>query len=387
MRDRISSIKIEYVYILLLFFIWKAITLLASSFAVDLLPLGYTDRFLGGGFLNYSVAPEFFGLANFDGEHYLSIAIFGYKGLEQAFFPLYPMLISLLSKPFSSDLLSLIVNSIVAGIIISNLAFLFSLIYLYKLLVVDFSKKIAFLTICLVIIFPTSFYFGAVYNESLFLLLTVLAFISARKGNWFVASLFGMLASTTRIFGIFLLPAFLLEAYIGKKYKGLFWVCLIPLGLGLYMYYQYLTVGDPLAFYNLQDLVGEQRQSSLVSLPQVYFRYIKMLATFVNYNPINQTILFELVVGILFLVLPIYGYFKKIRGSYLLYAFMVFIITTVQGSFSSLPRYCIVFFPSFIALAILVDQFPKLVKMVLACSLILLLMFETAFFMRGYWVA
>ncbi len=387
MRARVLNLKSEYIYISGLFLSWKLITLLASIMAIKFIPLGYTDRFLGGGFLNYSIAPNFFGLANFDGEHYLSIAIFGYKGLEQAFFPLYPLLISFLSKPFSYDLLSSIINSIMVGVIISNIAFFFSLIVLYKLLIIDFSKRTVLLTITLITFFPTSFYFGAVYNESLFLLLTVLAFFNARKGNWFLASFFGMLASTTRIFGIFLLPAFLLEAYLQKKYQQLFWVMLIPLGLGFYMYYQYLTVSDPLAFYHLQDLVGEQRQSSLVLLPQVYFRYLKMLGTFNDYNPINQTILFELTVGIFFFILPIYGYFRKIRISYLLYAFMVFIITTVQGSFSSLPRYCLVFFPSFIAFALWLDQFPKLVKIVFIMSMIVLMMFETALFLRGYWIA
>lgn len=387
MKDKTLRIKSEYLYIGLLFILWKIVVLITGNYASEFIPLGYTDRFLGGGALNYSIAPDFFGWANFDGEHYLSIAIFGYKGLEQAFFPLYPLLISVLSKPFSSDLPALIVNSITAGIIISNIAFLFSLVVLYKLIRIDFSKRIAFFTLSLLAFFPTSFYFGAVYNESLFLLLTTLAFFNARKSNWFLASFFGMLASSTRIFGVFLLPVFLLEAILQKRYQGLFWIILIPIGLGVYMYYQYISVGDPLAFYHLQDLVGEQRQSNFVLLPQVYYRYLKMLGTFGTYNPINQTIIFELFTGIIFLILPIYGYFKKIRISYLFYAFIIFIITTVQGSFSSLPRYCLVFFPSFIALALYLDQLPKLVKMVIMMSSILFLMIETTLFLRGYWIA
>lgn len=373
--------------ICLIFFSWRLILILTSLLAIKFVPLGYTDRFLGGGSINYHLAPELFAWANFDGEHYLSIAIFGYKYLEQAFFPVYPKLISFFSQPNPYDLLSSLINSTIAGLVISNGSFLLALIFLWELIKIDYSKKVAYLTIFLIVIFPTSFYFGAVYNESLFLLLTVIAFIQARKGNWFLASIFGMISSATRIFGIFLFPAFILEAYLQKRYRGIFWIFLIPLGLGLYMYYQYATFGDPLAFYHLQDLVGEQRQSRLVVLPQVYYRYAKMLSNVDLNQPIYQTILLELIAGIAFFILPIYGFFKKIRLSYLFYALIGFLVTTVQGSFSSVPRYVLIFFPSFIALALWFDRLPRLLKRVFLFISIFLLTVETAFFVRGYWVA
>ncbi len=370
-----------------LFLVWKLILIIALLISINI-PLGYTDRFLGGGPNNYKLAPGFFSWANFDGEHYLSIAIFGYKSLQQAFFPLYPLLISFFGKPFSADLMSSIVNYILVGILISNISFYFALLALWKLLMIDFSKKLALLTIFLIIIFPTSFYFSAVYNESLFLLLTVLAFVFARKGNWFLASFFGMLASSTRVFGILLLPTFIIEAFLQKKKSlGLLWLFLIPLGLGAYMYYQYLAFGDPFAFYNLQELVGEQRQSGLVILPQTYYRYLKMLLTVDIQNPIYQTIILEFICGILFLLLPIYGYFKKIRLSYLFYALAGFLIASIQGSFSSVPRYVIVFFPAFMAMAIFILTIPKFLKVAIIIISAILLIIETALFLRGYWVA
>ncbi len=373
--------------ICLIFFSWRIFLILVSLLAIKFVPLGYSDRFLGGGSINYHLAPELFAWANFDGEHYLSIAIFGYKDLEQVFFPIYPMFISFFAKLLSQDPLSLLINSTLIGLIISNASLLIALLFLYDLLKLDFSKKIAFFTIILILIFPTSFYFGALYNEALFLLLTVLAFLKARKGNWFLASIFGMIASATRIFGVILFPVFIIEAFIQKKYQGIFWLFLIPLGLGLYMYFQYVTVGDPFAFYHLQDLVGEQRQSQLVVLPQVYYRYAKMLSTINLNQPIYQTILLELIAGIVFFILPIYGFFKKIRLSYLFYALIGFLITTVQGSFSSVPRYVLVFFPSFIALSLWFDKLPKVFKGIFLLSLTSLLIVETALFLRGYWVA
>ena len=376
------------VQICLIFFSWKVLLILISLLAIQFIPLGYTDRFLGGGSENFKLAPELFSWANFDGEHYLSIAIFGYKGLEQAFFPVFSMLISFFAKPFSEGLLSSLINSTIVGLIISNASFLIALLLLYDLIRIDFSKKIAFLVITLIVFFPTSFYLGALYNESLFLLLAVLSFYSARKKKWFLASVFGMIASATRIFGVLLLPALLIEVYLQKeKISRSFWLVLIPLGLGAYMMYQYLTIGDGLAFYHIQPLVGEQRQSNLVVLPQVYFRYLKMMFTVDLHSPIYQTILLEFIVGIVFFILPVYGYFKKIRLSYLFYAFIGFLITTVQGSFSSVPRYVLVFFPSFIALALWLNQYPKLFKIILFIIFFIGLILESTLFFRVYWVA
>ncbi|MBI2599836.1 glycosyltransferase family 39 protein [Candidatus Daviesbacteria bacterium] len=374
--------------ILLIFLTWRLILILVLFFAVNIVPLGSADRFLGGGSVNYSISPELFAWANFDGEHYLSIAIFGYKQLEQAFFPLYPLLISFFSNPDPSDLLTSLINSTIAGLFISNISFALALIFLWELIKIDFSKKIAYWVIILLLIFPTSFYFGAVYNESLFLLLSVLSFYSARKGNWLAAGLFGAVASSTRVFGAFLLPALLIEAWQQKTpFFRLSWVFLIPFGLVIYMGYLKATNGDPFAFYNLQTLVGEQHQRGIVFLPQVYFRYIKMLATTSMQNPIFQTLILEFAVGLLFFILPIYGYFKKIRLSYVLYALIGFLVPAIQGSFSSSPRYVIILFPAFLAAALWVNGLSKIAKVIILVSSFSALIVEATLFLRGYWVA
>lgn len=372
----------------MMFLTWRFALIVISFLATSFLPLGYQDRFLGGGSINYRASPQFFSWANFDGEHYLSIAIFGYKHLEQAFFPVYPMIISFFSRPNPSDLQTLLVNSTIVGLIVSNVSFVLALIFLFELIMLDFSKKIAYLTILLIIVFPTSFYFGALYNESLFLLLSVLSFYSARKGKWFAAGMFGMVSSATRVFGILLLPALLIEAWQQRvNFSKMFWIFLIPLGLGVYMWYLNLTIGDPIAFYNFQKLVGEQHQAGIITLPQVYFRYLKMFATVSPKNPIFQTIGLEFFVGLTFFILPIYGYLKKIRFSYLTFAMLGFLAPTIQGSFSSLPRYVIVFFPSFLSAALWIDTLPKLLKVILLSSSFFILVAETALYLRGYWVA
>ncbi len=390
MKNRYINFRSDAFKILFLFILWKFILCITLLYGIKYITLGNIDRFLGGGPANFSIAPQLFSWANFDGEHYLAIAMNGYKPLEQAFFPLYPLLISILAKPFifHSNIFLNIINSTIVGLLVSNISFFLSLLVLYKLIIIDFSRKIALLTIIMLLIFPTSFYFGALYSESLFLLLTLLAFLSARKKNWILAGIFGGLASATRIFGILLFFSFLIEAYQQKeKFKKWFWILLIPSGLIFYMLYQFITVGDPLAFYNLQVIVGQQHQTGIILLPQVYFRYTKMLLTTNMHNSLYQTILLEFLSGILFFLLPIIGFFKKVRFSYLVFALFGFMIPTIQGSFSSTPRYVLVLFPSFLVSAILFTRLNLIIKFIVIISFGLCLAIESLLFFRGYWVA
>ena len=238
------------------------------------------------------------------------------------------------------------------------------------------------------LLFPASFYFNAIYSESLFLMLVTLSFYFFRKEKYFWASFFGFFASLTRVFGVLLFLSFVIEILINKTpIKKVYWIILIPLGLFLYMAYLYISIGDPFAFYNLQLVVGEQHQRGIVLFPQVLYRYIKIVFSLELLSPLLTTVLFELAVGIVFLLLPIIGYFKKVRLSYLVFAMVGYMLPTIQGSFSSLPRYVLVLFPSFMVLALVLRNLPIWAKISLGLLSTTVLLIETAFFVRGYWVA
>lgn len=378
----ISVKKIDTRLIISLFAAWRLLLFGVLFLAVRFLPL--QRNFLGGGMSNYLTHPYLFAWANFDGEHYLSIATYGYKTLQQAFFPVYPALIRILVTPLSLNFATLTS----AGFLISNLALIGSLILLWKIILLDFPRKIALFTILLLLVFPTSFYLGSVYNESLYLFLSLATFYTARKGKWFLGGILGAIASATRVFGILLLPALLIEAWQSKvPLKKSFWMFLIPLGFMAYMYYQWRYFADPLAFYHLQPLVGEQHQQGVVLLPQVFYRYLKILLNINLTNMATLGILLEVVTGILFTALPIYGYFKKMRLSYIFYAFVGFLLPTIQGSFSSVPRYVLALFPSFIALSLLISKYPTFKKIIIIGFFLVWMLIEASLFVRGYWVA
>ena len=144
--------------------------------------------------------------ANFDGVHYLTIAKGGYWAqFTQAFFPLYPLLIKILSLISHDRYL------IISGLLISFAAFCISLFMLIKLLNLDYPQASIKKIIFIILIFPTSFYFAALYTESIFFLWVISAFYFARVKKWWLSGTLAALASATRITGILLLPALLWE--------------------------------------------------------------------------------------------------------------------------------------------------------------------------------
>lgn len=385
------KLRQDFINIVGIFLVWRIYLIIIFIIAINYVPLGYKDKFLGGGPENYAIVPQIFAWANFDGEHYLSIAIFGYKGLEQAFFPVYPQIIGLIVKSIHLNFSypALLLTTAIVGITLSNLFLLLSLVILWDLVRIDFSSKVAYLTIVLLLVFPTSFYFASLYNESLFLLLAVSSFYAARKGHWWLAGLLGGVSSATRIFGILLLPALVLQIFHSKTdLKQIKWLLMIPSGLLAYMVYLWFTVNDPIAFFHLQAIVGEQRTSGFTSLPRTFARYYNMLVSVSVYNPIYQTLILEVISGALFLILPVYGYIKKkIALSYLFFALTGFLVASAQGSLSSVPRYVLVLFPSFIIFALFVNDLPKIIQYLVILFSSIFLFLETTLFLRGYWVA
>lgn len=351
--------------------------------AYEAIPL-YSLNYLGGGLNNYIGGYYIFPWANFDGEHFTSIAYFGYQELQQAFFPLYPKLISL-PMYFFGWTIEVAARS---GYIFSSLSFVTALIFFYKLLKIDYPPKFALGVITILLLYPAAFYFNALYTESLFLMFITGSFYFFRTRNYFWSGIFGFFASLTRVFGVLLFFSFLIEIFLYKlPVKKTFWIILIPIGLISYMTYLYLSIGDPFAFYNLQLVVGQQHQRGVILFPQVVYRYIKMVMGTSDVSPLFTTILFELAAGIIFMLLPIIGFFKKVRLSYLFFAFFGYMLPTVQGSFSSLPRYVLILFPSFIILGLIIKNIPPFLKISLAIISFILLMIETSLFIRGYWVA
>lgn len=334
--------------------------------------------------------------ANFDGVHYLTIAKSGYWAqYTQVFFPLYPLMIKLFSTVFP------FVNLILSGLLIANFSYIIALIYFTKLLNMDYTEKTVNWVILFLIFFPVSFFFGSLYTESFFLLLLIGSFYAARTKKWWLAGILGSMAGATRLVGIFLLPALIWEWQEQHKLKisnknsklaGFFYsishspaLYLVPTGLLTYMLYLGLAFHDPLYFWHAQPVFGAQRSGTgIILLPQVIFRYLKILLTVSMKQYDFWTALSELSFTLSAIILMITAHIKKIRMSYLIFSWLTILVPTLSGTLSSMPRYILVAFPIFMVLGMINS---KPMKIALLASSLLLLVTFTLIFTRGIWVS
>ena len=359
---------LTYKPVIYLFLVWRLVLAVAQYSAGFLFPL--RDGFLG----------LFSPWANLDGEHYISIAHTGYQYYDVAFFPFYPLVLRWFGGIRPEDLTT-------AGLLISHTCFFLGLLLFYKLLL-PFGRDKAVWAILFLLAFPTSFFFAAVYSESLYFFLSIGCVYLLTQSRWLLAGVFGMLAGGTRLFGLFLaVPYLALLVKIrdkGKIYPYLF-IALIPVGFLAYMAYLYTFNGDPLSFFHIQPAFGAGRTGGqLILLPQVLWRYLKILSTWQVHEFVYWIAVLELGTLIGSLVLLWVGFKKKINLSYLLYTAAIILLPTLTGTLSSLPRYALSAFPLFIILGSLHNTQKKYILVSLFVVLEFIL---TAAYLRGYFVA
>jgi hypothetical protein len=320
-----------------------------------------------------------------DAEHYLGIAKFGYSGTEPAFFPFYPLLIRIVGAFTGSQL--------IAGLIISNAASFFALLYLYKLIEHEYNRHVAQRATFYVSIFPTAIFFSAVYSESLFLFLTVASFYYVRERRWVLAGAFGFLAALTRAEGVLLAAPLFIEWVVAAKEGGReffrYWVddvvkpligmALVPLGLASYMAYLWVLSGDPLRFSHVQAHWGRHFTPPWVSFANTVQKIAHAQAP---QTIANQAL--ELAFTLLMLTVLFVG-MRRLRLSYVVYMALSIVIPMCTGSLLSMPRFALVLFPMF-ALFGLWGARPTFSNAYVAFSLPLLGLF-TVLFADWYWVA
>jgi Mannosyltransferase (PIG-V) len=220
-----------------------------------------------GYFGNLLAAP----FARWDSVWYLAIAQGGYDhdASRTAFFPIYPLLLRGVGLIIGSDL--------IAGVLVSLIAFWVALILLYRLAALELDTELARVTVMLVAFCPMAYFFSAVYSESLFLALSLGCFLQARMGRWAWAGVLGAIGAASRNSGVVLVvPVVALFLYgpradllaPGPSHAShwrrllprhpitpaIAWAGLIPLGLGAYIGWLALKTGDGLAPFRAQEV-------------------------------------------------------------------------------------------------------------------------------------
>jgi hypothetical protein len=353
----------------------------------------------------------------FDSGFYMSIATLGYEDdpLRAAFPPLYPLTMWALA-PLTRPLVATDAGAaLLAGLIVSCTAFVVGLYLLHRLVALDFGEQVARRTVLALAFFPTSFFFSAVYAESLFLALSVGAVYAGRRGRWALAGVLGALASTTRLQGLLLVIPLGLMVLYGPRADGResprrgwrpryptealkrgAWVLLVPVGLSAFVVYTWIALDDPMATLHAQEQ-GWNRHAALpvvsivLGLEDAAWALDRVAAGFSPLTDLGARAALTDAAFLLFAAVAVAGAIRRLPIAYWSYALsglLLVLLSIPDGGrehLLSLPRFVVVLFPLFIWLAIWADT-PRRWNSTMAAS-ILLLGFYSGVAATGRWVA
>jgi hypothetical protein len=189
--------------------------------------------------------------ARWDSVWFLRIAEHGYdsaSGAAAAFYPLYPGAVSVVGWAFFG-------HYVLAGIVVSLAAALGAFLLLYHVGEERLGADGARRAVLYLAVFPFAFFLQAVYSESLYLLLTLAAFVLAERSRFLAAGAVTGLALLTRPTAAALLPALALLAWRERdRVRALASLAIAPLIFAAYPLYLWQAEGDAWAFLHAQRL-------------------------------------------------------------------------------------------------------------------------------------
>jgi hypothetical protein len=300
--------------------------------------------------------------ARWDSEWYMLIAEEGYdvgdrlSGLGVAyersaaagFLPLYPMMIRTLTP---------ILGAAAAGVLISNICLFLSLVALDRLVRLEIgghTGAVAGIAACAaLLLYPSSLFLSAVYAESLFMVLSLSAFLGARLGRFRIAGICGGLATLTRPFGILLMLPLLWEWWIwrcgagdadsrrARSWSGV-WLLTMPIAISGFFVFCSVTFGDALALLHRQ----ERWRGGLSGPWRAFARWWEAGPTAHG----THGSIFELIVAVVCLTMLVFMV-RRLRTSYTLYTAAA-IVLALGSSLWSFSRLALTLFPLFILIGL-----------------------------------
>jgi hypothetical protein len=286
-------------------------------------------------------------LSSWDGEHYAEIARNGYTAEHPerrrlAFFPLLPSISRLFGGATFAPL---------AGILLSQLSLLGSMILLGKLAYENAQKPVRLQPGFWLLVNPLGFYFHVYYAESLFLFFTLLlVWYFQRRNSW--AAVPGLLAALTRPTAVTLPVIFLWEtvrAFRRREKWLLGLICTIAPLAGLFIYLSYVA-------YVTEDIFGyiriQSQWGSRWSFPffQLFSDLLGFLVSLRNGSLRSVDQIVRLAYSFSILALLVWGW-KKINPAYISYLVVSMLFIHSQEPHRSSARYEVSLFPVFLLLA------------------------------------
>jgi hypothetical protein len=384
------------------FLISRITILLVSYFSVVLIPQFTTGHLLvcTHGIRNNPCADLWL---RWDATAYVHIAHQGYVSTSDvAFFPLWPLMIHYGGLLLGAQYWF---SYYLAGLMISNICFFFTLVLLYILLAEDFEPSLARRVLFYMSFYPYALFFFLGYSESLFLLLCVAAFLFLHRGkalDWWFAGGLGFLATLTRSSGVLLCIPFLVMYFrhfwlpdkrnqynILQKLSAFIPIALIPAAILVYEVYLGYTKGNPFLFQTAEAYYWGRQ------FTPIWSTFITPVQRIIHY-PLFSLIDVQNIVNMIFVLLPIAALivgWKRLPLHYSLFAFAIMLFSLSfslnplfsTNSLASQPRYMMSAFPIFVIFALWGKQ--SRFDQVYVGIAIAMLAVNTLLFVAHYWVA
>jgi Gpi18-like mannosyltransferase len=269
---------------------------------------------------------------------------FSYK--NWAFFPLYPLLVrgvALVLSVFTGGVAGVSLY-LAAGLIVSNLCFVFALYYLDELAdLLGFSKMQKILTVVLLLTFPAGYFYSLIYGESLFLLLSCLFLYFLFNNRIKLSALALGLLLVTRSNGLTFLPVFFIWFLVFTKNRTsikdlVTSILLISAPIALFLFYMDALTGDFFAPIKIQEA-----WNNYYMLFGVFITYIKIYGITIKYEFILSILMLLGILGFLiFIAVKLKSIvLDKKKVAFILFAHVAVVFLLVSGvtNISSLFRY------------------------------------------------
>jgi Mannosyltransferase (PIG-V) len=305
--------------------------------------------------------------ARWDSVFFVRIAEHGYDEASAAFHPLYPALVAGIGRVFFG-------HYVIAGIAVSLAAAYGAFLLLHRLAEERLGADGARRAVLYLAVFPMALFLQAVYSESLYLLLVLASFALAERGRFSAAGMVAGLAILTRVAGIALLPALALLAWRSRRrVHGLAGIALAAPVAAVYPLVLWQQIGEPWAFVHAQDR-WHRHLSPAGPFGGIWDAFVHWVPSGVSRQHAIAVNAEALAFLALFVVLAVVAW-RRFGAAYGIFAFLSLAIPLSYPSdrwpLLSIPRFGLVIFPLFLALAAIGGR-PRVHTAILAISSVFL---------------
>jgi len=382
---------------------WAFVCIRAAFWLVTIVTLLWTPV-RGGAIPPFGVGQAhldlvFDAFAQKDAQWFVHIAQHGYDSSQStAFFPLYPLCVAALAHVLGSTVVAGTILSLVAGgigaVVVARIAL---------------DARLGADAVLYLALYPLAFVFTAVYSEGLFLALSAGAFLAAMRSRSLVAGVLAALACGTRPVGIALVvPLAIFLWPRGRSPRQLaraLPIALVAAPFIAYAAYLHQHVGSATAFLHARadwlrhfSAAGPfggawDGVSSGVHGAAELLRHLPQQLGSPEGYPMRDEYATWNVLHLLLLALALWltwVAWRRVGAAYGGYsaALLAIVLSSPAAGFplASLPRYLLMDFPLFLALAVVLEGRPR-ARTVVLCTFAAVGALAAAAFAHNIWIA